>query len=192
MFMLQNENLSVEFDSEGRLTGLRNRKTNREYAGGGSLWRIIFSHGIVKEEVLEGEAFPMRVESSGASGLTLTAQVHSFFVTLRVRLEAEGVAFDAELENHSGDGEILRECQFPLIKNVRLSPATEYIDSFFGGRRVADIPAHMAKCATAYMSPDQEALESSILYPGFASLNFFVLAESENTLYLGSHDPEFN
>ena len=96
----------------------------------------------------------MNVERVSEHSLSMSGSTGSFGIRLLIRLEGDALRFDAELENHSDSGEILREWQFPVVKNVRLTPRTEYIDSAIGGRRFRDIPAFTAECATAYMCPD--------------------------------------
>lgn len=51
---LENGSVKFELDENGRLSSLKNKASGAEYAGGGDLWRIIYSRG----DSLENEWLP--------------------------------------------------------------------------------------------------------------------------------------
>ena len=197
MFTLQNEWIRFSVDSRGRLAGLANLVTGREYAGNGGIWRIIFSHGIVLEEAAEAEnAAQVEVDQQDDSIRITWSRPDSDFgpvdfrVVVTARLDGCAVRFDARVENHA-PGTVLREFQFPLLKNLRLTPLTELFWSHLGGRRITDLAAHFADNHTRYMGQDNKAVEFSTLYPGIAGMNCYIFGEPTQSLLVASYDPEF-
>lgn len=53
-YALENGSVKFELDENGRLSSLKNKASGAEYAGGGDLWRIIYSRG----DSLENEWLP--------------------------------------------------------------------------------------------------------------------------------------
>lgn len=198
MHILNNGIVEISFDDRARLISLRNSATGREWAGGGGLWRIIFEHGRVQEEEMTAESAREISVSREAetlrlrwSGMQCAAGSFDFRIEAVVRLEGTQVCFDARLENRTKDA-ILREFQFPFVKNVNLGPGTELLTSAVcDGIRYRDIPALLESSRTGYVGQDNKALEFSCLYPGLAAANCFLLAEPENTLAVMSLDPTF-
>lgn len=198
MFTLNNGKIEITLDKRANLVSLRNLATGREWAGNGGLWRLIFSHGIVLEEEASAEnAVSVTVEKSGdtlavrCSGVETEAGIFEFDVAFTVRLKGEQVCFDATLANRSNEA-VLREFQFPMVKNVALKKKTELITSAVcGGYRYPDIPARLEACNTAYVGQDNKARECSNLYPAITTANIYVLAEPDDTLGVMSFDPTF-
>jgi len=112
-----------------------------------------------------------------------------FRVVLELRLENNELHLRPEVENRT-ENNLLREFQL-ILGNVRLRPQTELFWSQLGGTRHRDIPAFVQSGFTAYMASDNKAIEQSVLYPGHASTNSYVIAEERNSLYFGSHDDSF-
>lgn len=198
MHTLNNGKIELSLDDRANLTSLRNLATGREWAGGGALWRIIFSHGtVLEEEALAENAAAVTVKKTGdalavrCSGVTTEAGVFQFDVAFTVRLDGEQACFDAELSNRT-EAAVLREFQFPRVGNVALKPETELLTAVnCNGCRYPDIPAAIERRRTAYMGQDNKAVELSVLYPGHAAANLYLLAEPADTLGVMSCDPTF-
>ncbi len=196
MITLNNGFIAIAFDDRANLCSLRNLTTGREWASGGGLWRIIFSHGIVQEEEAVAErAADVHISKEKEriiirmSGVETEAGHVEFNLTITIHLDGEQVCFDAELRNHAPEA-IFREFQFPLIKNTALAPETELMTSALcNGYRYRDIPTLLDKRHTAYMGQDNKALEFTCLYPALAAANCYLLTEPENTLGIMSFDP---
>lgn len=198
MYTLNNGNIELSLDERANLVSLRNLATGREWARGGGLWRLILSHGIVlEEEALAENAVKVTVKKEGDSldvrctGVATEAGAFDIDVAFTVRLEGEQACFDATLANRSKEA-VLREFQFPTVKNVALKEDTALITSAIcGGFRYPDIPARLEACNTTYVGQDNKALESSCLYPANTTANIYVLTEADDTLAVMSFDTTF-
>ena len=187
---LSNEFARIAFDENGCLRKLTNRKTGREYAGGGGLWRMIFSIGDDLENELRAEDVPVRMTKLADDSVQLEWD-GEFPLSVTVRLVRDEVRLTPTLRNASVRGCILREFHFPTVRNVQLRPESELLWSFSGGEHHRDIPAMIDSGFTAYMALDNRAVERSILYPGHAALNAYFITEKHDSLYVASHDPSF-
>ncbi len=46
MYLLENDKIRFSVDETGKLIELKNKETSTDYAGAGSLWRLIYQDGI--------------------------------------------------------------------------------------------------------------------------------------------------
>ncbi len=188
-YKLANDKVSIEIDDKGSLVSLKNVKADREYAGGGGLWRIIYQDGPSLEERLDSEKVPVKIAKKGDDALELSYG-GEFPVKVDCKLVGDEVRFTAELTNNSKN-KILREFQFPLVQNTKLKDDSEYMWTHSGGERFLDIKRFIRAGYTSYMSPDNIEVQRYLLYPGKAAMNCFVVNEPNNALYFANHDSNF-
>ena len=191
MFTLRNHSLVFSLDEKGRLVSLLSRKTGRDYAGGEGLWRIVYQKDRMLEEIVRAEEAEFRCEAVGGDRLDLSYRwAGGFEVDVRVRLEDDVLLFDADLSNRS-DRYVLREFQFPYVEDVRIAKRNRLVRTTCGGQMFDDIPAFVQGHHTAYIGPDNEAIQAGALYPVITAMNFYLLDEFDGGLYVGSHDRTF-
>ena len=114
-FVLENEFVRFEVDSGGKLVSLKNKSSGAEYAGNRDLWRIIYS----KADSLENEWLPSDadVKVSKPSSDKISLSYGGIFpVNIDCSLDGKQVLLKPSIKNSSKDL-VLREFQFPLIKN---------------------------------------------------------------------------
>lgn len=185
---LRNDKVLFAVDENGGLVSLKNLETGREYAGGGGLWRIIYRDGLSMEELVEPKDVPAKAEKVGESVvLTFGGE---FPVKITCTLSGDEIRFVPEIKNASKD-KVLREFQFPLIRSVNLLPDSSYCWTHCGGEFFPDIKKWVRAGYTSYMSGDEKAIERYALYPGKLAMNFFVVGEPQNSLYVANYDPKF-
>lgn len=187
-FVLENDKVRFEVDSKGSLVSLKNLVNGREYAGGGGLWRVIYQDGLSLEEPLESADVPATVEKKD-NGLVMSWG-GEFPVKISCRLEGDEIRFFPELKNASKD-KVLREFQFPMIRSVRLAADSSYYWTYSGGEYFHDVKRWVRFGFSSYMWQDNKAIVRYGLYPGSMSMNFFVLNEPKNALYVANLDPNF-
>lgn len=197
MTELKNAGIRLALDDRGNIQKLTNLETGREYAGKEGLWRMIYSRGTDLERELSAENCRVSIQKLSEEKLLLTyTQMKDNTDTVDIRLSVlielreDELHLKADLENHT-PSEILREFQFPMLKNVRLRPQSKLIWSACGGACHKNIPAMVQSGFSCYMAQDNKAIEKSVLYPGRASTNSYVIDDGANSLYLGSHDESF-
>ncbi len=186
---LENGKLAVEFDDLGNLALLKNKISGENYAGGQGLWRIIYTQNELLEEPVESESVPVRVEKKSDTLATLSFG-GEFPVEVACRLEAEEVRFSAKISNNSKD-KILREFQFPMIKNAGIDKSASLVNSGGGGALVPDFYKHVERAETQYKSQDNIAVEHYVPYPMSRTMNMFVIQNPKGSLYFASIDPNF-
>lgn len=188
-FQLKNDKVQLEIDGRGNLVSLKNLVTQREYAGGQGLWRIIYQDGLSLEESLNAEEVPVEVKKTAPDEIQLSYG-GDFPVSVACRLIGDEIIFTSEIKNDSA-GKILREFQFPMIKNVQLASNSEFYWTYSAGVRYHPIPGWLKSGGTAYRGQDDKVLEKSSLYPGSLSMNYYVINEPDNALYIACNDPKF-
>lgn len=193
IYTLKNDNIVFSIDESGCVTDLKyNSLDHFNFASGSFFWRIIYS----LNEELEKELFPdpslVRIQQTSPDSLRIfyKNQISDGFlsVTLSCRLENKRLVFDSEL-NNTANNVVLREFQFPLLKNIALPEKNEMYWSASAGGRFGNLRALLDSCHTQYMAQDDKAVELSQLYPGVCGMNFFLMNDGTRGLYLGSHDP---
>ncbi len=188
-FNLKNDFIEVSFDSSGNLVELKNALTGADYAGGQGLWRIIYSDGDKLEIPVDSESVPARVEKLSDSQLRIEYG-GEFPVAVSCRIDGDGAFFTAELKNGS-KGKILREFQFPLVKNANIPDDARLIHTMGGGAQEDNLKRHVLGAHTQYIAQDNSGIERCAVYPYERMMNFFLVNSGENSLYFGSYDPNF-
>jgi len=186
---LSNDKISFEVDKNGNVVSLKNLVTGRNYAGGLGLWRIIYQDGLLLEEVADSENAPVEIKKVSDGELKLSYG-GEFPVEITCKLVGDELRFEPEIKNASKN-KILREFQFPMIKNAALKPESTLVCSHYAGMEFENIPEWIEGAHTQYIAQDNKAIERSFLYPGRTSCNFYCINEPDNALYIGSHDPSF-
>ena len=189
VFTLKNSQTEFSLDSGGNLLSLKNLQTGRQYAGGGGLWRIIYQDGISLEESLEAENTPIKIEKKSDTEMVLSYG-GEFPVTVSCTLDGDEIKLRPEIKNASKD-KILREFQFPMIKNAKITDQSQMYWTFGGGMYFPKLRQWLIEGFQNYMAQDNKAIERYILYPGETAMNYYVINEPSNSLYIASHDPNF-
>jgi len=188
---LENDKLLVEFDSNGNLVHFKNKADNVDYAGGQGLWRIIYQKGELLEEPVECEnTLATVVRVSGTEAKILYGG--EFPVEVSCKLDGDDAVFSAKVSNNS-EGKILREFQFPMIKNANLDRGVKLIHSGGGGGVINNLYGNVvsATAARPYKAQDNKAVERYSIYPTERTMNMFVLQGKKSSLMFASLDPNF-
>ncbi len=186
---LENDKTLVEFDDKGNLVSLKNKIDNVEYAGGQGLWRLIYQQGQLLENPIESESVSAKVEKISDSELRISYD-GEFPVSVNCKLDGDDVFFSAKITNNSKD-KILREFQFPMIKNAQLEEGVKYIHSGGGGAVVDRFLKHVEGGQTGYKSQDNKAVERWSPYPIRNLMNMYTLVGEKSSLLIASLDPNF-
>ena len=189
-FEIKNGRIAVSFDAKGNLTSLKNLENGYDYAGGEGLWRVIYQQNELLEEPVESDAVPVSVKKVSGSEIKLDYG-GEFPVSVSCKIEGNDVKFTAEISNKSKD-KILREFQFPLIKNANISPNAGLVNSVGGGQFIPNFYGYVKGAKTYYKSQDNVAVERYAAYPVSRTMNMFVIRNGDaGSLYFASMDPEF-
>lgn len=188
IFELKNDKVQFQVDEKGNLVSLKNVVANREYAGGEGLWRIVYEDGLSLEESIESENAPVEVKKDG-NKISLDYG-GDFKVKILCELKGDEIHFSSEIKNDS-PYKIVREFQFPMLKSANLKKDTVLYWPQANGHRLPDIRAWLRGGFRSYMAQDNKAIEQYSMYPSPQSMNYYVLDDSDASLYIASHDPEF-
>jgi len=189
-FKLENDKVLFELDDNANLVHLKNKPGNRDYAGGQGLWRIIYNEGQSLEECVEAESVPKKIEKLSDSKLKIS-YAGRFPVEVVCELSDDEIILTPKIFNKSKDS-VLREFQFPIVKNLSYTPDDKLIVMRAGGQQFRNILAHMKGAFTAYMAEDQNQIERANLYPGDASSNFYLVEDGKSALYIANYDSTFD
>ena len=96
-YKLENSKIRFEIDDKGSVVSLKNFETNKEYAGGGGLWRIIYQDGLSLEEKLESEDVPVEIKKEGEK--LILNYGGEFPVNVECTLDGDDVRFVPTLKN---------------------------------------------------------------------------------------------
>lgn len=194
-YALENGSVKFELDENGRLSSLKNKASGAEYAGGGDLWRIIYSRGdSLENEWLPSDA-PLKISKPSPDKILLEYG-GQFPVKIECSLDGGQVLLKPAVENASKDL-VLREFQFPFVKNLPDAENSRIIWSKSGGayavRGGQSLRKWVEDARTSYMAEDYNAVERSELYPGVLALNCFFVERpnGKGTLYMASYDDSF-
>ena len=179
---IENGKLSVEFDSRGNLASLKNKATGEDYAGGQGLWRIVYQEGDSLEEAFDSEKVSVRVGKKSDSQITLKYG-GAFPVKVSCFLTAEEVRFKATVENASKDF-VLREFQFPMLKNAAVPNSAQCVNSGGGGTLIPNLRKYVAGADTGYKARDDISLERYSQYPISRTMNMYVVQNPKGALYM--------
>lgn len=195
-FSLKNDKVEVVVNKKGELVSLTNLATNHNYASGGYLWRMYYdTHDEQEIEIRGGDQSP-KVSCDGKQivlcydKLVVRGEKRPIKLQLVISLEGENVRFASALENgipHS----VVRELQYPLVRNAQLPSDHKMILSQSSGR-LYDNPrkAIMEKGnRIPYRTPAQIFRQFDCRYGASTSMNCYILAGENQGLYVGSHDP---
>jgi len=188
---LENEKILVEFDSNGNLVHFKNKADNVDYAGGQGLWRIIYQKGELLEESVESEDTLATVVPVSATEAKILYG-GEFPVEVSCKIDGDDAVFSAKVSNNS-EGKILREFQFPMVKNANLEKDVTLINSCGGGRRIPYFFGYVegATAGRPYAAQDNKAVERYDPYPTINTMNMFTLQGKKNSLFFASLDPNF-
>ena len=193
--ILKSDKVSVEIDRKGNLVELRNLVTGHNYALGGYLWRMYYdTHDEQEIEIIGGEQSP-KVQCDGESislvynKLVVRGKTLDMQLRLTITVEGEDVRFASEVQN-GVEHTVIRELQYPLVRNAQL-PADHKLITAREGGRFYDNPVKgiMSKSnRIPYRTPAQIFRQMDLHYGGKASVNCYILPGEKQGLYVGSHD----
>ena len=195
-FVLQNDKVKVAIGKKGELIELRNLATGHNYASGGYLWRLYYdTHEEQEIEVIGGEQTPKVEQLEDAislvyNNLMVRGESKDMQLRLTVSLEGENVRFASEVQNGVAHT-VIRELQYPLVRNTQLPDDHNLITAADGGqfieKPVQTIVA-LSLRRVPYRTPAHIFRQMDLHYGGRASMNCFMLSGEQQGLYLGSHD----
>ncbi len=196
---LSNENITVVIAEDGSLASLKNNRTGMEYAGGDYLWRLYYDAPHQKELQIVGEGQNAKVSLEDGKivirydNLNTPEGVIDYDMELAVSLEDEHVRFASSLTNNEAHT-VIREFQYPLVRDMNIAADHELITSQRGGQRFEN-PKEMIIDAgisyKPYRTPAQFFRQFTCKYPSDVAMNCFVFAGENEGIYFGSHDPLF-
>ena len=141
------------------------------------------------EESVESEDVPVKVSKKSDEEIEISYG-GEFPVKVSCVLSGDEIRFSPEIENKSKD-KVLREFQFPMLKNSKLAPESSIYWTFGGGMHFPNLRQWLMEGFQSYMAQDNKAIERYCLYPGETAMNYYVVGEPKNSLYIASHDPDF-
>jgi hypothetical protein len=194
MFCIENELVRLAVDERGNLTELTNRRSGQNYAGGRSLWQIIYSQDDFLENRLVADELQPAIRCEG-SHLTMEYYIAKnnpeFDIRVTAELHYDEVHWSIELKNNQ-QGTVIREIHFPMINALNYIPGQAMIWGNIGGQRFKDIREILKKRHTQYIACDHESIRMGTIYPGnWTATNSFLFADENEGLYFGSHDLTF-
>ena len=196
-YTLSNGNMSVAVGEDGLLYSLRNEKTGHEYARGDYMWRLYYDALYEKEIQVVGKQQHVEVSQDGntivLSYPRLQAHGKELNIALRLRvvLEEDKVRFVCDIEN-SEPHTVVREMQYPLIRNINAPQDHKLFTSEAGGRLYDEPIKKINKLASSpYKKPEQFFRQYDVKYGYKVFMNCFGLLGKAQGLYFGSHDNTF-
>ena len=195
-YVLKSDKVQLSISKKGELVELRNLTTGHNYASGGYLWRMYYdSHDEQEIEIIGGEQSPKAACDGKAVTLTYNKlNVRGEMIDVQLRLtitvEGENVRFASEVKNNI-EHTVIRELQYPLVRNTQLPSDHKMILSQNGGNMYENpMQIIMTKSnKIPYRTPAQIFRQYDCLYGASASMNCYILAGEQQGLYVGSHDP---
>jgi len=194
---LKNDKVSVEISDDGALVALTNLGTGQNYASGGYLWRMYYDCPVEKEiQISAGEQKPVVKVVDGRividyDKLVVRGDCIDFKLSLTVSLEGEKVRFASKMSNHVPHT-VIREFQYPLVRNAQLPADHKLYTSEAGGQLFANPLKAIGKLASSpYKKPEQIFRQKDVKYGAKVFMNCFGLFGEKQGLYFGSHDATF-
>lgn len=194
-YLLKNDKVEVVIGKKGELVTLKNLATGQNYASGGYLWRMYYDTRAEQEiEVTAGDQSP-KVSCDGKQillcydKLVVRGDKMPIKLQLTVSLEGENVRFASAVENGVDDS-VVRELQYPLVRNVNLPADHNLITSRSGGC-IYENPRKIIMekgNKIPYRTPAQIFRQFDCRYGASAAMNCYILAGEKQGLYVGSHD----
>lgn len=196
-YTLANENMSVVIGEDGLLYSLRNERTGHEYASGDYMWRLYYDSIDEKEIQVVGSEQPVEVRQSGNvitlryEQLQIADKSLRMKVLLRVVLEEDKVRFACDVENNE-PRTVVREMQYPLVRNINAPKDHKLYTSEAGGRLYDNPIKKINKLSSSpYKKPEQIFRQYDVKYGYKVFMNCFALIGQAQGLYFGSHDSAF-
>ena len=201
LFTISDEKAEISIDARGCLVVLKNRQTDRNYAGGESLWRLYYDKNTGKLENQLTSKNCRTTVSKIDGGKTIRVKLDRFTdrneelkfeLTLTITIRDGVVCFASELKNDQPHT-IIRELQYPLIGDIRISKDYQLLTTTCGGQLFPDPIGYINGVGnrTSYAAPAQFFRDASVRYPGATASNCFVLNGVSEGIYFGSHDNKF-
>ncbi|MDR3710773.1 MAG: DUF6259 domain-containing protein [Capsulimonadaceae bacterium] len=194
--VLQNEFVSFSIDEKANVCEFKNIVTGHDYAGRQGFWRLVYSHDeVLEEEILSEDCRPeISASTSGSlrivytSMKSVTGDEEDFALSILIQLRGDSLEFSAKISNNSSQNRIIREFNFPTIKNISLAK-DQYLYS--GVQKIENIAAAIAGQTSHYVAEDNKGINMPLANWGQASDGFAVIANAADGLYLGDHDATF-
>lgn len=198
MKSVQNEWVRFDVSANGEAERLLNRKSGREIATPGKLWRLILSSKTCLEIEAGSDGNATVSVDNGvlavrhAAVKTTDGALLPIAVNLEFSLERDDLHCRIAIENNA-PGIVVRECHYPIFTIRDPAPPMRAATALLTSECVFDVPAWIRTGFTQYMMPDQKSIRREMLYPGRSScsVNFFVLDWGADSFYYGCHDPQF-
>jgi len=194
---IKNDKISVEIADDGSLVALTNVQTGQNYASGGYLWRLYFDCPEEKEiQITAEEQKPVVAVKDGKivlqyDKLTVRGEQKDFSLLLTVSLDGDKARFASKMQNNVPHT-VLREFQYPLVRNAQLPADHQLYTSEAGGKLFSDPVKAIAKLdASPYKKPEQIFRQRNVKYGAKVFMNCFGLFGKDQGLYFGSHDVTF-
>lgn len=196
-YSLSNDLVSLIIDEKAQLVELRNRSTGHDYAGGLGLWRMIYSHDEVLEEEILAENSVPQISTEDQEKIKILyprlntpSGTENIILEINIKLKGDELYFSSYIRNNSESELVIREVNFPTIKNIRLSDKQSlYGGSASGAQRhvkIDNITEAIQSCRTQYMADDENGINMPWYDNGFA-----IFANDRDGLYMGDHDTAF-
>jgi len=196
-FTLSNDDISVSVAPDGTLTALTNLHTGQNYATGGYLWRLYYDSPQEKEIQITGQGQAPEVTSDGKAividypSLKVRGTTIAISLTLTVTLEEDKVRFGSRMSNGT-EHTVVREFQYPLVRNVNLPADHKLYTSEAGGQLFDNPKSAIGKLSSSpYKKPEQIFRQKDVKYGAKVFMNCFALLGDRQGLYFGSHDETF-
>ena len=152
------------------------------------------THDEQEIEIIGGDTKP-QVECDGKTvvlsydKLVVRGKKVDIKLQLTISLEGENVRFASAVEN-SIDHSVVRELQYPLVRNVDLPSDHKLILSQSSGQLYENVRKVIMDKGNKipYRTPAQIFRQYDCRYGASASMNCYILAGEKQGLYVGSHD----
>jgi hypothetical protein len=193
---ISNDKVSLALDEGANLTELKCLATGRDYAGGQGLWRVIYSYGLVVEDEILAEDCACEITSPSSDSLHVSYEAmqapsgrEAFALEIGIRLDGEDVLFSASLANNSAEDRVIREFNFPTIKDLAIGSEQCLYGFEKEGKtpvRIENVAGAIQRHYSAYVAEDNRGINMPWTANGFA-----MFSDETDSLYLGDHDPDF-
>ena len=198
-FSVSDGKTEAAVDAKGNLVTLKNLATGRNFAGGEALWRLYYDKkdGQLENQLTSGDCSAKVGKTDNSLVLKYDRFVDrgtplAFELVLTITIEDGLVRFASEVKNGQPHT-IIRELQYPLVRNTRLPDDFKLLTTRHGGQLFPNPRGYVnaAGNRTSYAAPAQFFRDTSLRYPGATASNCFAFTGEKEGLYFGSHDNSF-